>query len=250
MKQHTSTLGGSSAANGENGATKELYNGKNAQINSFSAETDFSVLKFESEGEEVKDNRQKIAAIRNTISSYLFEYLHGFHIPTHYVSKLSDIEMSVKRSEPILLIFRIFNTANGQLSKRFGLKEGINIEFPIIEHYYQMNNRGSSWVNEYHIYGLGISTPEEFKQMNRIATKVNAVLRGLCDRRTLFLSEVNLTFGRFKGQPILSGELSPLTCHFLDASHEQKNKRDRFAIMHESSQEALVELADRLTLKA
>ena len=91
---------------------------------------------------------------------------------------------------------------------------------------------------------------EEFRQMNRIATKVNAVLRGLCDRRSLSLSELNLTFGRLKGQPILCGELSPVTCHFLDASSEQKNKRDRFTFGHDNTLETLMELADRLMVKA
>jgi len=250
MKQHSNILSGESASNGEHNGTKELNNGQNAQINSPSGETDFTVLTFESENEEGKENQQKLCALRNAISTYLFEYLHGFHIPTHFVSKLSEMEMSVKKAEAISLIFKIYNTVNGQLTKRFGLREGVSIEFPIIEHYYIMNNRGSSWVNEYHIYGLGISTPEEFKQMNRIATKVNAVLRGLCDRRNLNLSEVNLTFGRFKGQALLCGELSPLTCHFLDASHDQKSKRDRFTLVQENAQEALMELADRLMVKA
>jgi phosphoribosylaminoimidazole-succinocarboxamide synthase len=250
MKQHTSTLGGEHTSNGEHIETKEQNNGKNEQINSLSTDTDFTVLTFESEIEEGKENQPKLCALRNTISSYLFEYLHGFHIPTHFISKLSETEMSIKNAEAIALIFKIYNTANGQLTKRFNLKEGVNIEFPIIEHYFNLNNRNSSWVNEYHIYGLGISTPEEFKQMNRLATKVNAVLRGLCDRRNLNLSEVNLTFGRFKGQMLLCGELSPLTCHFLDASHDQKNKRDRFTLGQVNTQEALMELADRLMVKA
>jgi phosphoribosylaminoimidazole-succinocarboxamide synthase len=249
MKQHSSTIGGNGVSNGEYAGTKEQNNGKNGQINTVLTEAELTVLKFDAETEEGKENQQKLATIRNTISSYLFEYLHGFHIPTHYVSKLSEIEMSVKKSEPISLSFKIYNTANGQLTKRFGLKDGLNIEFPIIEHYYNMSNRSVSWVNEYHVYGLGISTPEEFKQMNRIATKVNAVLRGLCDRRKLNLSEVNLTFGRLKGQPILCGELSPFTCHFVDASTEQKNKRDRFTVGHENTLDALTELADRLMVK-
>lgn len=250
MKQHTDTLSGNGVRNGENAGTKDQNNGRNGQLNGNSAGAEIIILRFEPETEEEKGNQQKLAALRNTISSYLFEYLHGFHLPTHFVSKISEIEMSVKKSAPISLGFRIYNTANGQLTKRFGLKEGVNIEFPIIEHYYNMNNRCVSWVNEYHVYGLGISTPEEFRQMNRIATKVNAVLRGLCDRRNLSLSELNLTFGRLKGQPILCGELSPVSCHFLDASSEQKNKRDRFTFGHDNTQEALMELADRLMVKA
>lgn len=212
-------------------------------------ESDFEIVKFESIDGEEKENFEKICILRNTISSYLFEYLHGFHIPTYFISKRSGTEMSVKKTERIPLLFKIFNSANGQLAKRFGLKEGVNIEFPIIEHYYLLNTRGNSWVNEYHVYGLGISTPEEFKQMNRIAAKVNAVLRGLCDRRQLHLGELNLMFGRSKGQILLCGEISPATCQFFDASGEQKHKRDKYTLEQNNAVESLIELAERLMVK-
>ena len=250
MKQHSTVTGDDNASTCGINGTKNPLAGQNGLIYTSSGDTDFAVLTFNYENKEGKENVQKLNTLRNTISSYLFEYLQGFHIPTYFISKRSETEMSVKKTQRIPLIIRIYNSANGQLTKRFGLKEGMNIEFPILEHYYTLNARGNSWVNEYHIYGLGILIPEEFKQMNRIATKVNAVLRGLCDRRQLSLPELCLTFGRFKGQMLLCGELSPATCHFLDASGENKNKRDRFALAQDDAVESLFELSDRLLVKA
>ena len=197
-----------------------------------------------------KETRSKeLSALRNKISSYLFKYLDGFHLPTHFVSKISETEMLVKRLEIIPLTIKIYNLASGTLTKRFGIKEGAILNFPVIEHYQKSGDRNATWVNEYHMYAFGIATPEELKQINRIASKVNAVLRGLCDRRQLMLADLQLEFGRYKGQVVLCDELSPFTCHFLDLSIENKSTRTRFFPEQDDLPDAYAALSDRLELK-
>ncbi|MBI4546771.1 MAG: hypothetical protein HY707_02240 [Ignavibacteriae bacterium] len=193
-------------------------------------------------------NTKDLCALRNDISSYLFEYLNGFKIPTHFVSKLSETEMMIKQTERVHITVKIFNYANGILVKRFGLKSGRALEFPVIEHYYACNGT-LSWVNEYHLYMLGVLTPEEFKQINRISSKTNAVLRGLCDRRQLLLADLQLEFGRHKNQILLSDELSPLTCHFIDGGTNGQLEKDRFLLDRDDAFQSISELRDRLKLK-
>ena len=154
--------------------------------------------------------------------------------------------MSVKRSEPIPLTVRVFNRGDDGLAERFGVKQGKDLDFPVIEHFYQSNGSAPAWVNEYHVSAFGIATPEEMKQINRISSKVNAVLRGLCDRRQLGLAKMKLEFGRYKGSVILSDELSPVTCQFLDYATEKN--QDRFSALDDASEESLAELCDRLRL--
>ena len=192
---------------------------------------------------------QQLAALKNEISSYLFEYLEGFHLPTHFVSKISETEMMVKRLAMIPLVVKIYNMGGGSLTKRLGLKEWEPLEFPIIEHYYRSDDTSISWVNEYHAYALGLTTPEEFKQINRLASKINAVLRGLCDRRQLMLADFQLEFGRCEGQIVVGDELSPSTCHFVDTTEENKNDRDRFIAEREGAEEMFAVLRDRLALR-
>ncbi len=192
-----------------------------------------------------KPKTRDLSALRNEISAYLLEYVEGFHIPTYFVSRLSPTEMTVKRSEPIPLTVRVFNRGDDVLAERFGLKEGKELDVPVIEHFYQSNGSAPAWVNEYHVSAFGIATPEELKQINRISSKVNAVLRGLCDRRQLGLAKLKLEFGRYKGAVILSEELSPLTCQFLDFASA---KQDRFSLGDVGSAESLAELCDRLRL--
>ena len=197
-----------------------------------------------------RESRSKeVSALRNHISSYLFKYLEGFRIPTHFVSKISDTEMLVRRLEIIPLTIRIYNASAGTIPKRFNVKEGTMLEFPVIEHYNKMNADQYSWVNESHMYAFGITTPEEFKQLNRIASKINAVLRGLCDRRQLMLAELQLEFGKYKDQIVVADELSPSTCRFWDYAVENKGDRNRFSPESEKVEESYATLRDRLELK-
>lgn len=208
---------------------------------------DTAIQEFKS----IKDNSDiQLTQSRNRISSYLFEYLNGFHIPTHFIAKISATEMMIRRTEPVQLTVKVHNQINGTLTKRLGLKETANIDLPIIEHYLRNGQKNGAWLNEHHAYALGIATTEEFKQINRIASKANAVLKSLCERRQLILGEVQFEFGKYKGQLMLIDELSPLTCSFYDCTIESKTKRDRFRIDQEDAETAIAQLADRIMLKA
>ncbi len=149
----------------------------------------------------------------------------------------------------IPLIVRVYNTGSGALMKRFGMKGNISLEFPVIEHYYVKGKRTPQWINEYHAYALSIISPEEYKQINRIASKANAMLRGLCDRRQLFVANFQLAFGRYKDQIILGDELSPFTCHFWDVTQKEKPDQDRYLPGSQNAVEAFSELYGRFILK-
>ncbi len=203
-----------------------------------------------SSGEHGKSSlsTQEIHALRNDISSYLFEYIEGFRIGTHFVSKFSTTAMVVKRTEMMPLIVRVYNSGSGSLFKRFGTKNNSALEFPVIEHYFIGGRRGPQWINEYHAYAFNLLTPEEYKQINRIASKVNAVLRGLCDRRQLYIANLQLAFGKYKDQIILGDELSPFTCHFWDVAQKGKTDQDRFLPDQDHAVDAFRELYGRLML--
>jgi len=243
----------------ETNSTKAAKNGKREFIcerqgkNLYhSDKPDLIIQEFRSNGVDESKKRGKVRdcdILRNEISTYLFEYIEGFHIPTYFVGKLSDTEMMVKKSEIIPLSVKVYNTGNGVLSQRFGIAESEELEFPIIEHYARQSDNTDAWVNEYHIYAFNIASPEEYKQINRISSKVNAVLRGLCDRRQLTLTGMQLEFGRYKDQVLLCDELSPYTCYFIDPATNDKRRQDRFTPSHENAVESFAELFDRLTLK-
>jgi phosphoribosylaminoimidazole-succinocarboxamide synthase len=186
--------------------------------------------------------------IRNRISSYLFEYLKGFHIPTHFLDPRPGAEMLVKFTDAIPLVVRVYNVAEDDWSGRFGVGIAGRLEFPVIEHYLEGPGGSAAWVNEYHLYAFNVVRPEEFRQVNRLASKANAVLRGLCERRELALAGMTLTFGRYNNAVIVTGELSHLTCRFLDTSVKGRGVEGKFAAVETGSVEALERLYGRLKL--
>ena len=253
MKQSVQSLLEDSAAKVARSAKGDLICERNGKHLYHSEKPDLAIQEFSTNGIEEGKKRSRsreLDGLRNEISAYLFEYLEGFHIPTQFVSVLSETRMMVRRTETIPITVKIYNVASSALTKRFGMKDGQKLEFPVIEHYFWGADRPVSLMNEYHAYAFGITTAEEFKQINRTASKINAVLRGLCDRRQLMLADLNLEFGRAKGQVILGDELSPSTCHFLDLAAAAGNGRDRFLPDQENVVPAYTELRDRLKVRA
>jgi phosphoribosylaminoimidazole-succinocarboxamide synthase len=171
---------------------------------------------------KIKATIKNKGTLNNQISSYLFEYLAGYHIPTHFVQQLSDSEMLVKRLEIIPFDVVVRNTVSGSLSEYYGMKEGIDLPHPIFEHYLRTDHVRAPLLNEYHILAMGLATPEELRLINRIASKVNVVLKSFFERRSLKLIDSTLEFGRHNGQVLLGDEISPDSCRFLDKKTNKK----------------------------
>lgn len=230
-----------------------LFKGRRKNYYS-STDVEFIIQEFSTNGAEAacsnqtNTNKKSIVVVNTDILCYLFNYLGGYYIPTHYVQRISETDVLVRRLEIFPLIVKVFNNAVGTLPKRFGLKEGAALEFPIIEYYYKNTSGSMPWVNEYHLYSFCIASPEEVKQINRITSKVNAVLRSLCARRQLELHSMQLEFGRANGQVYLADELSPYTCYFSDSATLSKAARTRFIANGNENVEAFVELFERLSM--
>lgn len=186
-----------------------------------------------------------IATLANDISSYLFQYLSGFRIPTHFMDKVSGSEMLVKQLAMIPMFVRVHNVAAGEFAKKFGMKEATELTIPIIEHYYKNPELGNPMTNEFHLYSLGIVTPDQLRTINRIASKTNVVLRSFFERRELKLLSIDLEFGLSGEQVMIGDEISPRTCRFADLQKKDRG-RDVFALAGNDSIEAYTEVRNRI----
>lgn len=211
------------------GADKILYQTDNP---------DFLIMEFKAGAGRKKSQ----AALRNEISSYLFEYLEGFQVNTHFAKKVSDTEMQVRKLHMFPIIVKVFNIATGSLAKRFDTKDGTALSFPVIECVYKNRDLGFPWINESHVAALNLATPDEFRAMTRLASKVNAILRALCERRDLILAALSLEFGRHKGQILLGDELTPSTCLVWDKSAKTRADREKYRMENPNIEENLKEL--------
>lgn len=167
--------------------------------------------------------------VNNKVSATLFKLLEEKGVRTHFVELLSDREMLVKavRIIPIEVIVR--NIAAGSLCSRLGLKEGTQLKFPIVEFTYKNDELHDPMINHYHALVLDLANEEELSFIEKVALKVNEVLRTYLAEKNLVLVDFKLEFGRSKdGEILLADEISPDTCRFWDATTLEKLDKDRF----------------------
>lgn len=166
------------------------------------------------------------AAKNHDISSQIFEYLESYNVMTHFISKLSDKEMQVKKSEILPLEIIVSNAVDKSLSKRFGMEDGSLLNAPVVEYYYKNEKLKNPIVNESHINALNLIGQEEVHYLGRTVAKVNAVLKSFFERRNMILVELRITLGRYKSYLLVGDEISPDTCKFWSIDNENNIDKD------------------------
>ncbi|TKJ40253.1 phosphoribosylaminoimidazolesuccinocarboxamide synthase [candidate division LCP-89 bacterium B3_LCP] len=226
-----------------------LYEGKAKKVY-LTSEEDKLIQEFKDDATAFdgakKGTISKKGEINNAISAYLFEYLENYHIPTHYFEKLSANEMLIRKLEIIPIEIVLRNVAAGSLCARYNIPEGKVMEYPILEYYLKDDELHDPMINEYHAYAFGHATPDEMKAINRIASKVNAILKSFFDRRNLVLVDFKLEFGKRIKDIYLADEISPDTCRIWDKKTHKKLDKDRFRHDMGGVDKAYRELRDRL----
>ncbi len=164
----------------------------------------------------------------NQISSRLFTLLEKSGIPTHFVERLSDNEMAVKKVEIVPVEVVIRNVSTGSLCRRYGVKEGIEFGSPIVEFYYKSDELHDPLMNEDHIIAFKFASRKEIDRMREMGLQINTLLREFFSSIGINLIDFKLEFGRFKGELLLADEISPDTCRFWERGTNRKLDKDRF----------------------
>lgn len=185
--------------------------------------------------------------MNNSISSKLFEVLEAKGIKTHFIEKLNDREMLVKKVEIVPLEVLVRNYAAGSLSKRYGIEEGTKLKNTILEFCYKNDELGDPFINEYHIKAMELATEEEVRIIEKAALKINKILTDIMNEKNLDLVDFKLEFGRTpEGEIILADEISPDTCRLWDASTHEKLDKDRFRRDMGKVEEGYMEVVGRI----
>jgi phosphoribosylaminoimidazole-succinocarboxamide synthase len=187
--------------------------------------------------------------INNKISQYFFKQLKDRGIKSHFVEKIGEREMIVKRLDMIELEVVVRNIVAGSLVKRLGLEEGTPLTVPVVEYYYKSDELGDPMLNRYHIMALDLAKIDELNQMEHIAFSVNTILRDILKAKNVDLIDFKLEFGRGEyGEVILADEISPDNCRFWDTVTHEKLDKDRFRQDLGGVVEAYKEMLNRLTM--
>ncbi len=164
--------------------------------------------------------------INNEVSTYIFQFLDSYHIPTHYVGKHDDKSMVVRALDMIPIHVLVRNIASGEFAKNFRLDEGQILPAPIIEFYYKNDKMGNPMVNEYHLYAFGSSNQDEVRIVQRLSAKINAIMKNFFERRNFQLVEFKLEFGRSKGKIFLGDEITLDTSRIWDINSSRKYEKE------------------------
>ena len=200
---------------------------------------------FNGEKHEIIEGK---GVINNKLSEFFFKQLKDRGVKSHFIEKVSEREMLVKKLDMIKLEVVVRNIVAGSLVKRLGLEEGTPLTVPVVEYYYKSDELGDPMLNRWHIMALNLAKIDELNQMEHVALSVNMILRDLLRAKDVDLIDFKLEFGRFDGEVLLADEISPDNCRFWDVVTHEKLDKDRFRQDLGGVVEAYQEMLRRLTL--
>lgn len=184
--------------------------------------------------------------INNKLSEKIFGLLERKGVPTHFVKRLNDRDMLVKRVKIVPIEVTMRNIVAGGMSKLLGMDEGIILKEPVLEYHFKEDKLHDPLINEYHVRALGIATDKELDSIDKYSFKVNDELKKFFDSKGLILVDFKLEFGRYKGKIILADEVSPDTCRLWDKITKEKLDKDRFRRDMGNVEEAYQEVLRRV----
>jgi phosphoribosylaminoimidazole-succinocarboxamide synthase len=154
------------------------------------------------------------------LNSYFFEYLKGYNIPIAFVKKADKGSLQFLKYTEFSFRVKILNSADVRTSKIFSIKPGSPLELPIQEYHY--GDTKESVITESHIISFNLCSYDELKIINRLCSKINAIVKSFFERRSVSLVELTCTFGKFDGKIYLIGDFSPLSIKVVSSKLDEK----------------------------
>ncbi|MCB5035255.1 phosphoribosylaminoimidazolesuccinocarboxamide synthase [Streptococcus mutans] len=163
--------------------------------------------------------------LNNQISSLIFQKLNAAGVATHFIKKISETEQLNKKVKIIPLEVVLRNVTAGSFSKRFGVKEGIQLEKPIVEFYYKNDDLDDPFINDEHVKFLKLANDEDIAYIKAETRRINKLLSDWFHKIGLKLIDFKLEFGFDKDDKIiLADEFSPDNCRLWDAQGHHMDK--------------------------
>jgi phosphoribosylaminoimidazole-succinocarboxamide synthase len=156
-----------------------------------------------------KVNSKNLGEKTAALNIYFFEYFKEYNIPSAYLKKVNNKSITLLKVEEFPFHIRIINTADARTSKIFSIKAGSSLQLPIMEYHY--GDSKDSIINESHIISFNLGSYDELKLINRICSKLNAIVKSFFERRNASLLELTCRFGKFEGKVLLIDNFSPLS---------------------------------------
>ncbi len=141
------------------------------------------------------------------LSTYFFEYLTGYQVPTAYVKRDSKNIIKYVDYSEYKFSLKILNHSDKRIAKIFGIKENAELKLPVYE--FRYGETKDNLINESHLLSFDLCNSEDMKVILRISSKINAVLKSFFERRNEILTELDLRFGKFQDKIYVAGDFTP-----------------------------------------
>jgi phosphoribosylaminoimidazole-succinocarboxamide synthase len=211
-----------------------LYEGKGKKLYKIAGNDENLIAEFKDDltafNAQKKSQEEGKGVLNNEISTIIFNEVMKHGLKTHFVEKLNDRDMLVKKVKIIPIEVVVRNVATGSLSKRLGISDGKILPFPLVEFYYKEDALNDPIINDEHAIIMElVEKREELDVLREIARKVNEILLPFFGDKDLRLIDFKLEFGKdSSGEIILADEISPDSCRFWDKNTNEKLDKDRF----------------------
>ncbi len=142
-----------------------------------------------------------------SINSYFLEYLKEYHIPGAFIKLEGKNSLLFQKHDKFQFSVRILNIIDTRTARVFDKKEFDPLVLPLFELHH--GNGKDSLISESHLIAFDLCNIEEIKIINRICSKINAVLKSFFERRNSQLAEVTCYFGKNEDKIFLINEFTP-----------------------------------------
>ncbi|AWB09498.1 phosphoribosylaminoimidazole-succinocarboxamide synthase [Thermodesulfobium acidiphilum] len=208
-----------------------LYEGKGKQV-FLTEDPDLVVFRFKDEATAFdgvkKESFGGKGEICATITEILMNLLEKGGVKTHFVKRISQNEMLVKRCTMLPIEVVVRNYSAGSIAKNLGLKEGIKFPFPIKDLFYKSDELHDPMLNDDRAVALGFLTFDDLDVLYKNALKVNEILSNFLLEKGIILADFKLEFGKFKDSILLADEITPDSMRLWDKDTLEPFDKDRF----------------------
>jgi phosphoribosylaminoimidazole-succinocarboxamide synthase len=208
---------------------KPLYEGKAKRVFADPESEDRVIIEFtdnvtagDGAKRETFDGKGALAC---DISEYLFSFLEGKGLDTHYIKRLKGPQLLCKKAQilPVEVVCR--NIATGSFSKRYGIKKGTNFEEPLVEFFIKDDSLHDPLISTEVIKGLGLISQIDIEFITLVTKSTNYYLGELFKQQGFTLVDFKLEFGKTADNTlVIADEISPDTIRVWDGKSSSLDK--------------------------
>jgi phosphoribosylaminoimidazole-succinocarboxamide synthase len=172
-----------------------------------------------------KDTKVKVKSLGekfSSLNSFFFDYLKEYHIPVAFLKNENNNKLRFIEHKKFPFYVKILNNIDKRTAKIFDKKEYESLNLPLFEYHY--GNGKESLVSESHLIAFSLCNYEDLKFINRVCSKINAVLKSFFERRNFLLAEVLCCFGKAEDKVYLVDDFTPRSLKVIPLNYQNNEK--------------------------